>query len=369
MAGYRGRGIKVAVLDTGFRGYRQYLGSALPARVTVRSFRIDGNLEARDSQHGILCGEVIHAVASDAELLLANWEPERPDKFLEAVRWARAQGARIISCSNIMPCWGDGEGGGDVHRELAHVLGTGGRPGDVLCFACAGNTAGRHWCGRFRPGADGFHQWRDGEPDNRLSPWDDGTVAVELSCPAGARYEVTVYEDGTDRLVARSPDNSKGAQSGAVVRFNPAPDKTYACRVRLLHGKPGLFHCVALHSGLEFVTARGSVCFPADGPEVIAVGAATRHGSRAAYSACGPNSGRPKPDLVAPVPFPSSWRSRPFTGTSAAAPQAAGVTALLWSRHLDWTAERIRKALEKSAIDLGPAGHDFETGYGLVHLP
>ena len=29
-----------------------------------------------------------------------------------------------------------------------------------------------------------------------------------------------------------------------------------------------------------------------------------------------------KPDLVATVPFPSGWRTRPFSGTSAAAPQA-----------------------------------------------
>lgn len=53
-AGYRGRGIKIAILDSGFRGYRAHLGQALPAQVTVRSFRTDGNLEARDSQHAVL---------------------------------------------------------------------------------------------------------------------------------------------------------------------------------------------------------------------------------------------------------------------------------------------------------------------------
>src|SRR5438552_4111830 len=37
--GVRGRGIKVAVLDSGFRGYREQLGKALPAAVTVRTFR------------------------------------------------------------------------------------------------------------------------------------------------------------------------------------------------------------------------------------------------------------------------------------------------------------------------------------------
>src|SRR6266851_3320255 len=118
-----GKGIKIAILDSGFRGYKNYLGKALPEHVTVHSFRADGDLESRDSQHGILCGEVLHALAPDAELLLANWDPERPDQFLAAVRWARKEGARIISCSLIMPSWSDGEGNGPVHMELSRLLG------------------------------------------------------------------------------------------------------------------------------------------------------------------------------------------------------------------------------------------------------
>src|SRR5687768_2924138 len=53
-AGHRGQGVKVAVIDSGFRGWRGFLGRALPGRVLARSFRLDSALEARDSQHGIL---------------------------------------------------------------------------------------------------------------------------------------------------------------------------------------------------------------------------------------------------------------------------------------------------------------------------
>src|SRR5438874_348502 len=53
-AGHTGKGLTVAVLDTGFRGFRQHLGKALPEKIKVRSFRPDHNLEAKDSQHGIL---------------------------------------------------------------------------------------------------------------------------------------------------------------------------------------------------------------------------------------------------------------------------------------------------------------------------
>src|SRR5437870_1429202 len=62
-AGVRGQGVKVAVIDSGFRGWRAFLGHALPGRVLARSFRLDSALESRDSQHGILCGEVIHTLA------------------------------------------------------------------------------------------------------------------------------------------------------------------------------------------------------------------------------------------------------------------------------------------------------------------
>src|SRR5215203_1048841 len=57
-AGARGRGVKVLVIDSGFRGWRSHLGAVLPHLVLTRSFRADAALEARDSQHGILCGEV-----------------------------------------------------------------------------------------------------------------------------------------------------------------------------------------------------------------------------------------------------------------------------------------------------------------------
>src|SRR5262249_18390631 len=87
------------------------------------------------------------------------------------------------------------------------------------------------------------------------------------------------------------------------------------------------------------------------------------------YSACGSAAFKSKPDLVAPVPFNSAWRERPFAGTSAAAPQAAALAALVWSSNADWNAERVRAVLRTSAHDLGPVGYDPETGFGEIHLP
>jgi subtilisin family serine protease len=367
-AGIRGQGVKIAVLDSGFRGYRDFLGTALPDHVTVKSFRLDGNLEARDSQHGILCGEVLHALAPDAELLFANWEADRPEQFLEAVRWARAQGARVISCSVITPNWSDGEGGGPVHGALTRLLGQGTGPSDVLFFASAGNVADRHWSGGFHDGGAGFHEWRNHQIDNPLTPWGSERVSVELCCKPGARYDVSVYDQTTAAEVTHAVWQGVDAHPAAA-RFDPQPDHAYRVRVRLLGGTPTAFHLVALGAGLGCALARGSVSFPADGAEIVAVGAVDRDGQRMGYSACGPILSGPKPDLVATVPFPSLVRQQPFGGTSAAAPQAAALAALLWSSHPAWTAGQIRAALRTAARDLGPAGYDCETGYGLIHLP
>jgi subtilisin family serine protease len=361
--------VTIAVLDSGFRGYRAHLGQALPAQVVARSFRADGNLEARDSQHGIWCAAVLHTLAPDAKLLLANWEDDQPATFLAAARWARAQGAQVISCSVIMPSWSDGEGGGPVHEELARTVGSGRERGDVLCFASAGNIAQRHWSGPFRDGGDGFHEWRPGQKDDFLTPWGPERVAVELCWRPGPCYDLLVWDEATGAIVGQSLSRRGARQCCAVVRFVSAAGHRYRVRVRLAHGSAGPFHMAVLGGTLACATAHGSIACPADGSEVIAVGAVDRHGHRACYSSCGPNSQEPKPDLVAPVPFPGAWRNRPFTGTSAAAPQAAALAALWWSRYPQWTAEQVRAALRTSARDLGPPGHDWETGYGLITLP
>jgi subtilisin family serine protease len=372
-AGRRGKGVKVAVLDSGFKGYRAALGEALPASVLARSFRKDGQLEARESQHGILCAEVVHHVAPEAELLFANWEPEQPGSFLEAVRWARRQGAQVISCSIIMPSWSDGEGGGGLHRALVAILGPGGRPSDGLFFASAGNTALRHWGGALAPGPDGWHAWQKGKKDNPLRPLGRERVSVELTAgPLG--FELVVADVTRPREVGRSRSLAGDGCASAVVRFEPQAGHRYAVRVRAPQGQEnagpaGRFHLTVLGGRLQYTTAAGSIPFPGDGAEVVAVGAADARGRRLGYSSCGPCGAAAKPDLAAAVPFPSVWRpEQPFAGTSAAAPQAAALAALLWSAHPEWTASQVREALAKAAVKARP-GHSSETGQGLLRLP
>ncbi len=79
---------------------------------------------------------------------------------------------------------------------------------------------------------------------------------------------------------------------------------------------------------------------------------------------------RQKPDIVAPSGTDTTFG--PVRGSPAAAAHTAGAVALLLQLRQDLHAsgqlgqEEIRRLLTQTAIDLGPAGPDLESGYGLI---
>jgi hypothetical protein len=85
---------------------------------------------------------------------------------------------------------------------------------------------------------------------------------------------------------------------------------------------------------------------------------------------------RDKPEIVAPdgtntTFFGSDIGADPdafpnFFGTSAAAPHAAGMAALLKELDSSLTPDEIYSALETTAIDMNGSGFDFDTGFGLI---
>lgn len=84
---------------------------------------------------------------------------------------------------------------------------------------------------------------------------------------------------------------------------------------------------------------------------------------------------RNKPNIVAPDGGDNSFfggdvdgSGRPnFFGTSAAAPHAAGIAALLLQLDGRLTPDGIRQALEQTALDMTGAGFDYDSGWGLVN--
>jgi subtilisin-like proprotein convertase family protein len=76
---------------------------------------------------------------------------------------------------------------------------------------------------------------------------------------------------------------------------------------------------------------------------------------------------RKKPDLTAADGVATSVPTFPtFFGTSAAAPHAAAIAALVKSARPRLTPERIRRALTRTALDIEAAGADRDSGAGIV---
>ncbi len=79
---------------------------------------------------------------------------------------------------------------------------------------------------------------------------------------------------------------------------------------------------------------------------------------------------RNKPDLTAAdgvsTTFPSASGLNPFFGTSAAAPHAVAIAALVQSAVPTLTTAQVRTALTTTALDLLPVGFDRDSGFGIV---
>ena len=109
---------------------------------------------------------------------------------------------------------------------------------------------------------------------------------------------------------------------------------------------------------------------PADGLQVVTVGAVTRTGARAAFSSVGPTAdGRLKPDVVAMGVNVKVARDvgngyGVASGTSFSCPLTAGVVALVLQAHPDYTVDQVRSALRDTASQAGAP--DNLLGWGVV---
>lgn len=118
----------------------------------------------------------------------------------------------------------------------------------------------------------------------------------------------------------------------------------------------------------------GTIGSPADLPEAFAVGATDNTDALYPYSSRGPSSctGSVAPALAAPgvdvrtTDLYGLYATE--SGTSMAAPHAAGALALLLSAFPDLPADRQAAALQNGAVDLGPPGVDGDVGYGRLDV-
>ncbi|MEW6329507.1 MAG: S8 family serine peptidase, partial [Candidatus Micrarchaeota archaeon] len=126
----------------------------------------------------------------------------------------------------------------------------------------------------------------------------------------------------------------------------------------------------AYSEGLVLVAASGNegtdVGYPARYAEFIAVGATDSSNIVPWWSNRGSTL-----ELVAPgVSVYSTYKGDNYatmSGTSMATPHVSGVVALMFAKNPSLTPAQVRTILHNTATDLGAAGWDVVTGYGLLN--
>ncbi len=371
--GYTGQGVKIGVLDQGFDGYRDLLGTRLPLSLTVQSFVPGTAVDGTGLTHGTAVAEIIHAAAPDAELYLAHYDGGDVSMG-NAVDWLMQQGVSIISHSAgglAAPMDGTGR-----DAELADQVAAAG----LIWINSAGNAANQHYRGDF---ADS-----NGDLIHEFAP--DKTTLGFQSDPAGLTQIILNWNDwgkggvqdldlfllDADGNIIASSRNTRDSDRPPVeqILFQFDDSRTYFLTINSVNVSQPLRLDVYIHqtSNLEMADPNGSLATPADARGSLTVGAAYwRTDELEPFSSRGPTAdGRIKPDLVGPDGVLSDiFAPDRFFGTSAAAPHITGAAAVVWSAFPSATADEIRQYLTTNAIDLMDPGVDAATGAGRLLLP
>lgn len=393
-AGWRGQGVRIAIIDGGFEGYPDRLGSDLPASVTVRNF-VDGQTQADvddSTRHGTACAEIVHDMAPEAHLYLLKINTDVD--LNEAVDYAISQGVDIISTSltfiNATP--GDGTGRFATMAWKARAAG-------ILWATAAGNYRQTHWSGAFTDAdGDGFHEYASGVEVNVFGPGNGSAYqipsGVELTPSIRWNDWTTVNQDlrlvllrynGATFDIVATGNNAQSGLAGQrpaerISYRTSGQAAVYGVAIQRINVNRSLYlHLLTPNRNLDRQTPAMSLGNLADVASVLTVAAVDSKTPfvREAYSSEGPTNGPGgaptggfrKPDLAAFANVSTaSFGIRGFNGTSAATPHVAGAAALILSTYPTAVPGEVQDYLQTTAIDQGLSGPDAQYGYGRLRL-
>ena len=404
-ADYRGRNVKVGVIDSGFDGFSQLQGSELPSNVTARCY-FDGPRAPSsrlsdcevDSDHGTAVAEIVVDVAPEAELYIANIYSF--GDLRNAVDWMAEQGVKVINVSLGFPYDGPGDGTSPFSNSPLRTVDAA-VSNDITWINSAGNEARQTWYGTFQdPNNTGVHHFTardqgnhfivgEGDEVRVFMRWDDtwGQADCDLDL---ALFNAERGPDGRYPLVSVDvtvQDGSAGSYPRAIVRFQ---DKATAAQAGVYFWAIFMDTCADIPdwiqltawvgSDLQYYSSSHHMGNPEESRNtgMMAVGATHYWDTStiATYSNRGPTiDGRTKPDITgvacgrsATLPIIEGTQCW-FRGTSASAPHVAGLAALIRQRFPDYGPRETVSYLQQHASDRGTAGADNTWGHGLATLP
>ena len=381
-AGVKGQGVKVGIIDSGFKGADQ-LGLDMPARSRLRGHDFMGEgLYAGEDMHGTACAEIVHDVAPEAELYL--YKVGDLLDLENAKARAMLDGIDVISHSQgfLIDGFGDGRGFScDIVNDAAD--------NGILWVTVAGNSAKSHYSGLWSDkNSNDWHNFAPGEELLKFKAEEGAAIRVNLIWDdwpiTDQNYDLYLYfrnSSGDWEEVAKST-NVQDSDADPVERIDDYTVKEsgiYGIAVRSLEAQPKRMRIWSTHDFINYSDAKNSITSPADARGAMSVGAIHFDyydlGRIADYSSRGPTTdGRIKPELVAPsgvstVSYGKSEEFYAFIGTSAAAPHVAGAAALIKSANPSYSRTQLWNALIAATVDIGTRGRDNDSGYGKLVLP
>jgi len=409
--GVTGAGVRVGVLSDSAEFLPNLIASGdLPATAQNVADIIDGP----GSSEGSAMMEIVYDMAPGTQIFFAS-AFNGPTSFADNIRLLRnTYNCDIIvddvSYSDESP-FQDGE----IAQAVNQVTASG-----ALYFSSVGNSGNltngnsSGWEGDFVPGGTSgpytLHSF-GGQTFNRLMTL-TGVVDLFWADPAGAvtnDYDLYVLDAAGTTVLAASTDDNSASGSPFEEVYSPAgfPANSRVVIAALSTAAPRALHLDLFFGEPLQIKTAGVTRGHNSGLKTVSVAAVAWNSARLGtrpftggvanptevFSSDGPRriffqpDGTPitagnflygtnggslliKPDIAAADGVSTRTPGfSPFYGTSAAAPHAAGVAALIKSAKPSLTNVQIRNAMTSTALDIRAPGVDRDSGYGITMAP
>lgn len=369
-----GEGIKIAVVDIGFKGFNNLqTAGELPLNLITKDFTDHTSYATIDDAptidplyetelHGSACAEIVYDIVPKAQIYLIkiDFVPSLQNAYDYCVQ----QGIRIVSGSIG---WSMSDSFVDGTSSMAKIVQDAYENDNILSVFAAGNEAEGTWVGDYVDSdSDGFMNFPSGKNYLDLYIYDYGQVGFMWDdfTDKNSRYDLYIYDrynnfiEDTSSLVF-----TPGVDNPIMFFLNDSGKEYLRFKIKKVDSNPEIaiklsFDGSGMYSNSSDKNPVSSLSSPGDARGVISVGAINvgnwSSGPIDYYSSHGPTRAlrtdplnypeTQKPDIVAPSYVTTkSYGIRNFNGTSAATPHVAASAALLLSIDDSITAKTLRE--------------------------
>lgn len=377
-SGYTGSGVKVAVIDVGFKDLSFAISNGdLPDTVIkvdcTGASCVSAGFSSETEEHGTAVAEIVYDMAPGATLYLLKVYDT--SDLWDAKNYAINHGIDIINHSLVV--FNTNFYDGKCFNSNPVCAANHAYDHGILWVNAVGNQATRHYEATFTdPDSNGWHNVSGGDETIKITAAEGQTIEVYLTWNdwASTNQDYDLYLLNDFDGVAVSYTRQTGDQEPTEMISYTVPS-TGSYYVSIYQYSATLNHKLEVYSLSHTLTpaiASSSLLSPADADSAMAVGAIDyldwTTGPQETSSSRGPtNDGRIKPDICGPDGI-SNYTFGFFFGTSAATPHVSGAAALILDKYPTYSVSQLWGCLTASAIDMGTSGKDNIYGHGRLSV-